>query len=284
VLFDRDAEDKTIKGILWNSDSHELDSDDIWGLKYSDLSSFSSLRSALTNEYVYKSSDDDKVLIIRADNAALKKKFDSVRTMVLKIDATYADDDGNELEFACNDDDPSEVEIEAIQGINKRTIELFFNQAIDKDSLAAVVDEFVAEEEDGSGDITFSTVIKVSDTQYKLISASGEPDFKDEEYTFMWSKDDDETIKDVTKTVIFKDDDEDKPVDEMSFAGSADSLDDITDISVLMTSKRTIDVFFPVDMLEDVNDANSGGRCVKQTGRYELKDEDNASIRRRYKS
>lgn len=285
VIFDRSVDDKTIKGQLWN-DNKLIDASG-WLVKYSDESSYTGtlngkMVAAGQNAYVYKSPDDAKILIIRGTAEAFKKKSDSVQTMKLTISSTYVNDDNNEMEFATNDDSPKAVELEGIQGIDERTIELFFNQAIDKASLEALIsnandpDDITVKLKDGSDVINdFTSVVKVSDTQYKLISnATTEPKFLDKEYTFTWEKAGNNDIMDVSGKVGYKDfSSKAKPIDAYSFAGSSASISDIKDVTALMTSKRTIDVYFPVKMLDSAD-----GNGVKNNVNYKFKDNKTSSI------
>lgn len=285
VIFDRSVDDKTINGQLWN-DNKLIDAAG-WQVKYSDESYAGTLNEKMVDvgqfAYAYKSPDDEKILIIRGTKEAFKKKSDSVQTMKLTISSTYVNDDNNEMEFATNDDSPIAVELEGIQGIDERTIELFFNQAIKQSTLEDLIsaanapDDISVKLKDGSDVIDdFTSVVKVSDTQYKLVAnALTEPKFQDKEYTLTWEKSGANDIKDVSGKVGYKDfSTKAKPIDAFSFAGSSASVGDLKDVTALMTSKRTIDVYFPVNMLDSASDVNG----VKNTANYEFKDNKTSTI------
>lgn len=271
ITFDRSVKDPTIDNKIWFSDEGTL--------KQNTFVVKGKYKRTLTNYkglYAYQDPEDENSLIVRNGNATFTKAdANDDNEFVLTIDGVEG-----KATFDYDNSYMENIEIEKIEGINERTIRVYFNQPVeigeDADIAKLVTSSSDANKIQKSG--YFNSVssalnvkngIAIDDTHkvYDFRVSGGY--MSDRDYYFVvnpritknnYDGIHEYTIGDASGFVTF--DDESSRYSgiqyDYKFRGSGKSVGTIRNVSVIMKDCKTIEVTFPEIMNSDgYDDVNS---------------------------
>jgi hypothetical protein len=248
VYFDRAVDGATIKDKIYTGNAliaNRLTYKTSAAAAYTDLLTLA--------PYVYKDDDNANVLVIR-DNAA---SFDTSVSSIFdfKANSSYVDPDNDELSFAGNATDATNPEISAAMALDKNTVMVYFSEPI-ADYVGANAGIFtINTKEDGTGTVVaVNSRVKVDAKTYKLNTGALSNVTYYLKATEAAGADADETIseiKDKTGFMELKSTTSSTTAADYAayqFAGTDSAASDITDIAVMMTDTRSIEVYYPEAM------------------------------------
>ena len=250
VYFDRDVTGPAfVDNKIWNENTNTL-IDFVFSYSVDGIN-FITIPGTVK---AYQDSGNDNVLVIRTTDASTFSSttattFNDVFKLKLSKDVVKATDSNDTiLEFANNDDAPSEVEIDAVMAIDSQTIRVYFDMPVVVNKNFA---EIGLEDSDVFGNSTNLTLLNASKYneddliwEFTLSSAmaSGEIYFLVADPNITTTN-----LSDIGEIVTLKDKDETVPLiqHKIEFAGVYYSSESINDIGVIMVDKRTMKVYFP---------------------------------------
>ena len=247
VYFDRDVTGPAfVDNKIWNENTKTL-IDSVFSYSVDGIS-FITIPGTVK---AYQDSGNKNALIIRTtDSLAFASVTATTSNDVFKLklskDVVKATDSNDTiLEFANNDDVPSEVEIEGIIAIDSQTIRVYFNTPVVVNKNFA---EIGLEDSDVFGDSTnlvFSNALKYNENdsiwEFTLSNAMASGDVH---YLVADPNITTTNLSDIGEIVTLKDKDEKTPLvqHKVEFAGIYYSPESIEDVATIMIDKRTIRV------------------------------------------
>jgi hypothetical protein len=284
IYFDRDVTDATIDGVLWSSSAETVNK--FFTLVQNTSPAGSDLITNVTTLKAYQDSTDKNVLVVvAADNDSdasdtpfktgtgfTKLTFDLVATTYDGVKVKF-DTGITSLEVAANGAAYSMPAIEAVQGIDSKTLKVYFSKPV---ASFDAVDIAVVKTSDSSA-LTEGTPVVVAGTQSKewLVPTTEAMTSVSYTATFKTGQIND---KYVTSTKI---NDEDTTLTDKDlvreFAGNGSTVDYIASgVYGLMTDDYTIEVYFPEAMLYDAAAAGAGD--VDNTAYYTITKADGTAL------
>jgi hypothetical protein len=243
VYFDRDVTGSAINGRIWSSVSNTL-VDNALEFKASN-GAYSDLEDLVEHAY---QGDEDNSLVVRFTTAAFASGS-GYNSFFLKgaTSLVKSTDGANVLEFAANDANPSKPEIIAVAAEDNKTITVYFSEGVSgvaNTDFTIFTDAGITS---GFGSNSGWTVSKVSATTYKI--GLGTDTLASQSYYLVVGTLSD--INDVTGAIDLKADGTTGAAatrEVREFAGSSVAVSGISDIAVMMTDDRTMEVYFPEAM------------------------------------
>ncbi|MCH4887399.1 hypothetical protein EZV73_07445 [Acidaminobacter sp. JC074] len=268
IFFDRDIDDTTIDGKVWNGTSalvagvleYSKDNGDNW-----------IALESLAGYKVYQSAENDNVLVLRTTADPFNKADSEASndTFILKAkdtDVLKAESDGDAMtfEFAYSDSEPAEIVIEGVSSLDDSTLRVYFNMPVDFPNDSAATIAKIAKKADDkaftdtTGVIELASAVKSDDEGkiWDIALKTGSNMTSTEVYELLFVQNA-TTLKanltDLAGIVTLEDQETASGFqhDPVEFAGTTTDPGAITSVYATMEDERTIKVHFPTDMAKN---------------------------------
>lgn len=282
VYFDRDVTDATIDGQIWDSSNNTLKSGALTIVNANALNSGLSYDLSLATEFAYQDATNKNVLTVRIATDNAFKTLLANQTVMKLTGATAKVVNTAALDFAPNTAEPTMPEIVNVMATDKKTIRVYFSQAIEDISKTAnlTATKFtLAGAADGTNAIAVavSSIVKIDSMTYDLVLAAdldsattnvsngkaflriataGSTTFSGVNADYVTDKTGFVELKETATGVVAK---------EFGVSSTAVTADSIKDISILAKDKRTLQVYFPEKMNSTDVQTAANYRLVQNT-------------------
>ncbi|GMQ60852.1 hypothetical protein [Vallitalea maricola] len=267
--FDRDVTDSTIKGTLWAVTG----TDDVANFFMTRENKQGTSLASLNGLKAYQDSTDKNVLVVVDDNESWNTGNDFT-TYVLDLEGSSFDGkkvkfDTNitQLEVAANGSTYAYPTVEAVQGIDSKTIKVYFSKPV---TFGASGITTIAKTSDSSATVTEGTPVVVNGTSNKewlVPISSGTMESVSYTITFASVNVADKYVPSIK--LSNKTSEPDTSI-VREFAGNGTTTNYITNVYAIMTDNKTIDVYYPEAMKYSTTIINNvqNGSNVDNTGNY----------------
>jgi hypothetical protein len=250
VYFDRAVDSSDIKGAtkIWNSNSSNVGSVNAGALKIKYAGQGDSAYVNIPANKAWKDPENANVLIIRTSVADTFKSSTTLGSQfVLDEPGSLCDKDNTTVTFANNNSDVAKPQINAVLANDKNTITVYFDQSVVINGNANAVFTVGTSEDTLTGTVALAAAapVKVDDQTYKIQLSGALANA-----TYYVRVADLSKITDKSGFYTLKPTKDNGNYAAVQFGGSTTDATGkvITDVSVMMTDKNTIKVYYPERM------------------------------------